>query len=283
MAAINDVVNDMVKSPAADRHLFYIDSEGDRVGIQSTRDVVEAVRDARLVRAPCIKIYIQSRRSPGTKDGGKGKKCNRPSCGPSWDGWSWASPRHSIYRQRSSHHGKEVVDLINSFGDLFFPGIRLVTYHTTDDTSDQHSDDSTTEANSAQDGVKDADDKGTLTGEPVSFGEVSGASPSTTVNETDQVDEKQMAQTTPIHHEDVAAVDGTNFTFVERENDDVVARGKASSDVNKAKASVAELDSKAAMLKEMGFDIPVDVARNMIEEMGGRMDLIVRALVANNK
>merc|ERR1712224_1165903 len=45
----------------------------------------------------------------------------------------------------------------------------------------------------------------------------------------------------------------------------------------------AELSAKVKLLRDMGFNLPTSVARNMIEEMGGRMDLIVRALVSNSK
>jgi len=41
-------------------------------------------------------------------------------------------------------------------------------------------------------------------------------------------------------------------------------------------------DDKVRLLREMGFALPESAARNMIREMGGRMDLIVRALVANS-
>lgn len=40
---------------------------------------------------------------------------------------------------------------------------------------------------------------------------------------------------------------------------------------------------KVKLLEEMGFNIPTSIAENLIKELGGRMDLIVRALVANSK
>jgi len=43
------------------------------------------------------------------------------------------------------------------------------------------------------------------------------------------------------------------------------------------------VDAKVKLLRDMGFEMPTGVARNMIKEMGGRMDLLVRALVANGK
>ena len=50
-----------------------------------------------------------------------------------------------------------------------------------------------------------------------------------------------------------------------------------------AAAEDADISAKVQLLAEMGFDLPADIAASMIRELGGRMDLIVRALVANGK
>merc|ERR1712070_608225 len=63
------------------------------------------------------------------------------------------------------------------------------------------------------------------------------------------------------------------FTFVERE--------QPRADSETADSS-GEIERKAELLKEMGFNLPRDMAHNMIRKLNGRMDLVVRALVANN-
>jgi len=64
------------------------------------------------------------------------------------------------------------------------------------------------------------------------------------------------------------------FTFAEREQVSADSESASSSD---------EIERKAELLKEMGFSLPRDVAHNMIKELNGRMDLIIRALVANSQ
>merc|ERR1719223_200031 len=98
--------------------------------------------------------------------------------------------------------------------------------------------------------------------------------------------------TTTSIEEATEPVSGSDYTFVESEPEvDPTEEAPAPQREPKKKAedsAVDEpkpdaIDDKLKLLKEMGFELPQDVARNMIRELNGRMDLIVRALVANQK
>jgi len=123
---------------------------------------------------------------------------------------------------------------------------------------------------------------------------------------TTPVNEPAVASPSPVptieesvvaESQDASASLAAGFTFVENEREDDKAEEmgapepapevkhevKDDNNDDQPKPKTDNIDDKLNLLKEMGFEIPKDVAQNMIRELNGRMDLIVRALVANQK
>lgn len=261
LSAINEVVDEMVDTPAERRYLTYIDSEGDDVVIKTSRDVAEAVRDAREAGARAapgsggvrsIRVHIRVPR--GTPSCGRARYV-RATTGPSCGGRS----RRGLFAHPAQLPSelREVAHVLSAF----FPGVLVCS-----------PDDDDAPAVAKGDTEERAEAKKTeqATGER---GEVAEARSDDAAAET--------PSSPPPRPADSAVVEALGTTVTPREP--APAAKEATRDSQQPSASASAMSAKAALLRDMGFEIPLDVARNMVAEMGGRMDLIVRALVANSK
>lgn len=247
LAAINELVDGMVEATSDRRQLTYVDSEGDRVVIKTSRDVTEAVHDAREAGAKTIKIYIRPRDRCGANKNGDGsgnKKhpgARRFRAGP----WRGRCGRGLFaHPAEVSGEWREIADVIGAI----FPGLFVAPSRDTDDASNGHND-NTDEATTSTESTE-------------------------TSTQAEKRTPESAEKSKPASQDPVQSVPGS----------DPAVNEQVESQVSSDAATVdKDLDAKATLLREMGFEIPLDVARNMISEMGGRMDLIVRALVANQK
>jgi len=314
LATINELVDGMVEGR---RSLSYRDSEGDVVLLKTSRDVVEAVKDANDSGVKSIKVQIRLVRECPRKNGSNAATAatanssnnnNRNHCGNAW--------RRANYHRFGPQWGRcwsrglfghphrinidldgiseEVEEICKHFAPFF--GIHV---NDTDDNADQAEKEAKKEPGERESSVSGTrspkDDEhppvsqSEETSEKVQDTKEAVPAPANPVNEP-----PAFASPSPVPtiEENVVAgnshASASGFTFVESEpqnddeTEDVEAKQKAK-DENDDQSKPGAMEEKLKLLKEMGFEIPQDVARNMIRELNGRMDLIVRALVANQK
>merc|ERR1712070_17878 len=253
LAAVNELVDTLVESPVENRRLFYLDSDNDRVVIKTSRDLVEAVRDVQSTGASSVKIHIrvqpQVQHQRKTKTTTNGSRPCR-----SW-GWQYHYPRSGLFVHpgttwKLGHQWDDIgADVLKDLNDIFPDFFRRC-----DISNDERSTSPGAEAE------KRAEDPTPVNSEKKQEDAPTAPSTSTTDATAEESDESR------------AQVTSGNQPPGSSESEPVTAAHE-----KEAGISEDELTSKATLLKEMGFDIPVDVAKNMIVELNGRMDLIVRA------
>jgi len=296
LATINDLVDSMVEGH---RSLSYRDSEGDVVLLKTSRDVVEAVKDANDSGAKSIKVHIglirECPRKNETKSAtanncnknrnpcvGAGRRVNyqRPQWVRCWSRGLFGHPhRVSIDLEDISDELKEISKHLAPFFGIYI--------HDADNGADSEEakKQAVERASSDSDHPPSKDDEHS----PVSQPEESTQQVKETKKEASDFPSMPPV---PTIEEGVVAENpdvskGSGFIFVENEpqNDETeeVELKYDAKDDDEDQSKPGAMDDKLKLLKEMGFEIPQDVARNMIRELNGRMDLIVRALVANQK
>lgn len=261
LSALNEIVDGLVDQETRD--LIYMDSEGDRIVIKSSRDVAEAVRDADATNAKTVKIWIRFHQKHGTagpcgRGAARTNNKNRRRCG----GGLFAHPGWVGHCGFSSDFNNDVNEILGAL----FPGFFIHSPHHGRNKESGNAESASSDGEAKEDSSNTTND---------SKEDVTAAA-STSQNYTHQSeDEKTPFVTPPVEAEQQDA---------KVEVKEVVKDTMPKSDIpSKASKGEDELKSKVTMLREMGFELPDEVARNMINELGGRMDLIVRALVANNK
>merc|ERR1712070_114357 len=236
LAAVNELVDTLVESPVENRRLFYLDSDNDRVVIKTSRDLVEAVRDVQSTGASSVKIHIrvqpQVQHQRKTKTTTNGSRPCR-----SW-GWQYHYPRSGLFAHpgttwKLGHQWDDIgADVLKDLNALFPKFFRRC-----DISSDEQSTgaggetEKRAEAPTPVDSEKKQED-------------TTPTSPSTSTTDAaaKESDESQLTSGTqpPASFESEPAATAAH----EKE------AGIISED---------ELTRKAALLKELGFDIPVDV------------------------
>jgi len=312
LATINELVDGMVEGR---RLLTYRDSEGDVVLLKTSRDVAEAVNDARNSGAKSIKVQIRLvRECPRNSDskataanqnnrnknhcGGAARRssCHRTAGAPQW-GRCWSRGlfghphRISVDLEGVSD---EVEEIVKNFGPFF--GIHVHNADEADQAKKEAAGESASDVHPSPKGESESTQETAGKGEDIPTAEsvvttpVDGAK--IEAMETTPVKEAVVtsSQVPTTIEESVAPenadVSTSGFTFVENEpeNDETeVAAPQTATRKKDQEGKPDPMDEKLTLLKEMGFELPQDVARNMIRELNGRMDLIVRALVANQK
>lgn len=261
------------------RQMSYVDSEGDHIIIESSQDLSEAAKDATESGKKTIKIQIHHQ---VTKGGNKASARRQRSCrvgGPFSLG-----PRYYHHIFGNPFHTR--VDVLDSVDELF------------DALFSQCS------ASTSTGGVRSCDDKKDKSEEKDTTKQASSPQPKQEdVSTSNDTSRDVVANIDEIQKEEPPTITTTSSDFVhvdvQPNNDDSERqRAPASAATDQAEATKGssnhedddgvaiesvDYDAKVRLLGEMGFDIPCDVAKEMISEMGGRMDLIVRALVANSK
>jgi len=312
LATINELVDGMVEGR---RTLSYRDSEGDIVLLKTSRDVVEAVKDAKDSGAKSIKVQIRLVRECPRNTGGKAaaataanannsnhrnqcgagrraNNCHRPQWGRCWSAgrglFGYPHPRINIDLEGVSD---EVDELVKHFAPLF--GIHMM--NETDGGGEKAKKAAGERASSGSQNQPPKEDEHPAASQPqetaqqVEETKTPDSAPATPVNESAAASPSPV----PTIEESVKAEnpDASGFTFVENGPQDDKAEEtlappepkQNATDVNDDQPKPDAMDEKLKLLKEMGFDLPESVAKNMIRELNGRMDLIVRALVANQK
>jgi len=309
LATINELVDGMVEGR---RTLSYRDSEGDIVLLKTSRDVVEAVKDAKDSGAKSIKVQIrlvrECPRNTGSKAaavnennsnhrnqcgaGRRASNCHRPQWGRCWSAgrglFGYPHPRINIDLEGVSD---EVDELVKHFAPLF--GIHMM--NETDGGGEKAKKAAGERASSGSQNQPPKEDEHPAASQPqetaqqVEETKTPDSAPATPVNESAAASPSPV----PTIEESVKAEnpDASGFTFVENGPQDDKAEEtlappepkQNATDVNDDQPKPDAMDEKLKLLKEMGFDLPESVAKNMIRELNGRMDLIVRALVANQK
>lgn len=276
LAAINEVVDGLVDFDS--RELVYVDSEGDRIIVKSSRDVQEAVRDAEATNAKTVKLWIRRNQAGAGRACGRGaakasskdnNQRQRPRCGRGLF-------RHPGWVQYGFEFNDDVADIL----EAFFPRCFISRPHCEKRTSDNDVPTSPTQdsGKDSNDSKNDSrDDSNTSSESPKGSASEAGTSSIDDLkSEVNGAEEEQQVTTAPL----VEAKQHNATVHV----DEVVEDAVPESDIpSQEQENENDLNSKVSMLREMGFDLPDDVAKNMIRELNGRMDLIVRALVANNK
>jgi len=252
LAAINEFVDSMVEATADRRHLTYVDSEGDRVVIKTSRDVKEAARDAQQARAKTIKIHVRTLRQGG--------KCGGPrhQGGPCGRGRSL----RGLFAHPAEVAG-EFRDIAHAL-DAIFPGV-FGSSVSPDSSVDESAESAEAAAPPSSEADAPAEKAAPVEAEKAAPVEAEKAAPTAaSPSEADESGSQSSSRACEASSEEA------------KEESPAAPSPPATSEED-------DLGAKAALLRDMGFELPLDVARNMITEMGGRMDLIVRALVANSK
>jgi len=294
LSSVNAFLDGIENAPPVDcRLLSYIDSEGDRIVISTSQDISEAVKDADASGQKTIKVQIRRIAKGGSKTNNPHSWCRTRSwqCHP-----HWSTSGHPIY---GFHVGfrdnvNDLCDLINAF----FPACAKDTKGKEKENAPANSpvDSSVDTTKKSAENEKSASHKDdTTAGDKVGKDSAGYKNEASSPRRSDNSTHSENLNTR-LEHQQHGQEDSTrsspaadsSFMFVDRqldngsESDD---RGKATDDKVAAQpdSKHLDLDGKAKLLREMGFEVPLDVAKEMIAEMGGRMDLIVRALVTNNK
>lgn len=310
LATIDKLVDSMVQGR---RLLTYRDTEGDFVLLKTSRDLVEAVSDAKTNGSKSIRVQIRlvrecprnnkenatpannnnNNKSSSRNHCGPRVNCHRPTGGPQWIRcWGQGLFGHP-HRISLDLEGvaDEVDDVFKHFAPLF--GIRVkhtggadkaearneaAAERRASGTDEYPSKDENEHSHEAQETNKQVEETAKV--ESVASTPEDEAVPAPTIEAT-------------IEPQAASGEAGSGFTFVENEQEGNEAEEaaapeperKATDNTTKDGEPTPEdaVDEKLKLLKDMGFELPKDVARNMIKEMNGRMDLIVRALVANQK
>lgn len=287
----------------------YRDSEGDKVLIKDSNDVTEAVRDARKSGTQCIKLYLQKGRSRcgAQAQSGTTTACARPrpKCGtPQWvfrgrpTPWAFARPTrrnpfHYVKLGLDSNEWSHIMQDVDTVLDSLFGSFAgeeeaatttVEQGQSTDDHVDEKQQPSAGDA-SAMSAEAGETDNTTVDGEGkaqesiiVQKEEDEDATTTENITVEDAAPEEKTNDTSPVPTDEATAPEAT-FIVVEPEKAKVESEETTAANAGEDPAIIA----KVQLLAEMGFDLPADIATNMIKELGGRMDLIVRALVANGK
>lgn len=302
---INRLIDGIVCASSEQRSLTYIDSEGDRVIIKSPRDLCEALRDANESSAETIKLYISNhhykryasqrpcngdrdpppqqqnqRQREGCGDGqrrpagrcgrGRGSLFFHPFWGPVWGEGRGRSDWDLI--------AEDMTEVMSQL----FPGFAHCRAANEKKGEADEASKKPSEAPAAQEGDGD---NGALFEKPdrdVQEGQRNPAS--VDVPAAEPQDEQAMDVPSDGENQDQDRPNGTvDKQNVDNHNPNSNPNPQHASPTIPSSTSGNDVDVKANLLREMGFDIPLEVARNMIVELGGRTDLVVRALVANQK
>lgn len=300
----------------------YRDSEGDRVLIKDSQDVAEAVRDAHQSGAASVKLRVhrggrsrcEPRQQPHASTKGScgnpdttTSKCATTKCAmPQWlyrgrpTSWAYSRPASwgRTYHWRPCHlkvgrgsnewlHIMEGIDAI--FEDLFGvpPSEEAATTASEPEQSPlhdnlDHAEGSANPKETAEQSNAGQADEACHTEEatPAPLNVAMEAKPEATFVVVEPVT-KVETETGPHSTAEAEAGAEAEETEPAKALAEKIATSSAQQQV--ATSSVNDVSTKVQLLEEMGFRLPKDIATKMIKEMGGRMDLIVRALVANSK